>query len=257
MDDGADVIVKIDGDGQMDSRMIGALVYPLLRGECDYTKGNRFHDLESVRAMPRIRLFGNAILSFMNKLSSGYWHIFDPTNGFTAIRADVARLLPFGKISHRYFFESDMLFRLNTLQAMVMDVPMPARYGDEVSNLRISRVAGEFLGKHMRNFLKRVVYNYYLRGMSVASLELPIGMGLLGFGFAFGLWQWILSGERGVPATSGTVTLAALSLILGMQLLLAFLAADMAAVPRRPLCRMLPPDPKTMAEWISGKQGQP
>ena len=118
--DGADVIVKVDGDGQMDPGLIPYFVEPILSGDADYTKGNRFYDLEEIRAMPPVRLFGNAILSLMTKLSSGYWNLFDPTNGYTAIHADVARHLPFKKISQRYFFETDMLFRLNRLFVMII-----------------------------------------------------------------------------------------------------------------------------------------
>ena len=142
---GADVIIKIDGDGQMDPGLIPTFIAPIIAGEADYTKGNRFFDLEEIRAMPRVRLIGNAALSFMTKLSSGYWNLFDPTNGYTAIHAHVARHLPFEKISSGYFFETDMLFRLNTLRAVVIDVPMDAKYGDEVSNLKISKTAGKFL----------------------------------------------------------------------------------------------------------------
>ncbi len=151
--------MKIDGDGQMDPSLIPVFVFPIAAGEADYAKGNRFFDLETIRIMPKVRLFGNAVLSFMCKLSSGYWNLFDPTNGYTAIHADVARRLPFDKISRRYFFETDMLFRLNTLRAVVVDVPMEAKYGNEESNLKISRIVGEFFAKHVRNFLKRIFYN--------------------------------------------------------------------------------------------------
>ena len=81
--------------------------------------------------MPGVRLFGNAVLSLLAKLSTGYWHVFDPTNGYTAIHARVAQRLPFGKINRRYFFETDILFRLNTIRAVVVDIPMDALYGDE------------------------------------------------------------------------------------------------------------------------------
>ena len=140
LDDGMDIMVKIDGDGQMAPELLPDFVAPILAGEADYTKGNRFFDLEQVSQMPTVRLLGNAVLSFFNKISSGYWNLFDPTNGYTAIHRDVAACLPFGRISRRYFFESDMLFRLNTLRAVVVDIPMHASYGDEVSNLRISKV---------------------------------------------------------------------------------------------------------------------
>jgi glycosyltransferase involved in cell wall biosynthesis len=234
IDDGMEIIVKVDGDGQMDPSLILDFVAPIASGEADYTKGNRFFDLEEIRAMPKSRLFGNAVLSFMTKLSSGYWDLFDPTNGYTAIHRDVAIHIPFHKVSRRYFFETDMLFRLNTLRAVVVDIPMDAKYGKEKSNLRVSRVFGEFLFKHIRNFWKRVFYNYYLRGMSLASIELPLGVFLLCFGVFFGVYQWTSSWEIGVQTPAGTVMLSALPVIVGLQFILAFLSHDINSVPNRP-----------------------
>ena len=237
IDDGMQIIVKVDGDGQMDPSLIPRFVQPIIDKEADYTKGNRFFDLEAVKSMPTARLFGNAILSFMTKLSSGYWNIFDPTNGYTAVHADVAKHLPFNKISRRYFFETDIFFRLNTLRAVVLDVPMEAKYAEEVSNLKISGVAGEFFIKHIRNFFKRIFYNYYLRDMSLASIELPVGSILLLFGLIFGGHHWLTSAAVGVPASVGTVMLSALPILVGIQLLLGFLAYDISSVPVRPLHR--------------------
>jgi glycosyltransferase involved in cell wall biosynthesis len=233
--DGAEVIVKVDGDGQMDPSLIAEFTRPILDGEADYAKGNRFFDISRIGAMPPVRIFGNAALSFAAKLSTGYWDLFDPTNGFTAIHADAARYLPFEKISKRYFFESDMLFRLNILGAVVADVPMDAVYGDEVSNLKISKIVTEFLAKHLRNFGKRIFYNYYLRNMSVASIELPLGILLTVFGTFYGISHWISSARSGTETPAGTVMLAALPVIMGVQLILAFLAYDVASVPRNPL----------------------
>ena len=232
--DSAEVIVKVDGDGQMDTSLIPNFIEPILAGEADYTKGNRFFDLEEIRAMPKIRLFGNAVLSLMTKLSSGYWDLFDPTNGYTAIHADVARHLPFSKISCRYFFETDMLFRLNTLRAVVVDIPMDAKYGDEVSNLRISKIVVEFLAKHVRNFMKRIFYNYYLRDLTLASIELPLGLTLFLVGTSFGAYHWLESAHEGIATPAGTVMLAALPILMGMQFVLAFLGTDIASVPCRP-----------------------
>lgn len=228
------VIVKVDGDGQMDPKLIRQFVAPILNGEADYTKGNRFFDLEEIHAMPKMRLFGNAVLSFMTKLSSGYWDLFDPTNGFTAIHRDVAKHLPFNKISKRYFFETDILFRLNTLRAVVIDIPMDAKYGDEESNLKISKIVGEFLVKHVRNFSKRIFYNYYLRNMSLASIELPLGLVMLLTGTFYGISHWISSASSGISTPAGTVMLAALPIIIGFQLILAFIGHDVSSVPKRP-----------------------
>lgn len=232
---GCDIIVKIDSDGQMDPALLPQFVAPILDGEADYTKGNRFFDIESVKTMPKIRLFGNTVLSFMCKLSSGYWSTFDPTNGYTAIHSNVASRLPFDKISKRYFFESDILFRLNTIRAVVVDIPMEAKYGDEVSNLKISKIVGEFFVKHITNFSKRLFYNYYLRDMSLASIELPIGLSLMVFGVLKGLFSWAWYSDLGQVTPAGTVMLSALPVLVGLQLVLAFFAFDISSAPTRPV----------------------
>jgi glycosyltransferase involved in cell wall biosynthesis len=231
---GAQVIVKVDGDGQMDPGLIPQFTAPIIANEADYTKGNRFFDLEKVRMMPRARLMGNAVLSLLSKLSTGYWDLFDPTNGYTAIHAKIAGQLPYTKISQGYFFETDMLFRLNTFRAVVVDVPMDARYADEVSNLKISTVIGEFAFKHLRNFFKRILYNYYLRDLSLASIELPLGIIMFFFGLTFGVYHWLESALLGKASSAGTVMLSALPVLMGIQLVLAFLAYDISSVPKRP-----------------------
>jgi glycosyltransferase involved in cell wall biosynthesis len=239
--DGMDVIVKLDGDGQMDPMLVPDLVGPIADGEADYTKGNRFYSLDRISEMPRLRILGNALLSLMTKLSAGYWNIFDPTNGYTAIHAKVARQLPLEKISRRYFFETDMLFRLNTIRAVVLDVPIDARYGSEASSLRISRIVFEFALKHVRNFFKRVFYNYYLRDMSIASIQLPLGVGMLLAGVGYGFTTWRAGLEQSSPSNAGTVTLIALLVILGTQFILAFLGYDIASVPTKAINPQLPP----------------
>ena len=238
--DGCEILVKIDGDGQMDPALLARFVRPIAAGQADYTKGNRFYDLTHIGQMPPLRLVGNAVLSFMAKLSTGYWNVFDITNGYTAIHARVARHLPLHKVSARYFFETDMLFRLNIVRAVVVDVPMDAAYGSETSSLRIRRIVGEFLAKHARNFGKRIAYNYFLRDMTVASLELVIGAGLLSFGAAFGAWQWWKHASVDVAAPLGTIMLAALPTLVGLQMLLAFIGFDVANVPRRAIHDDLP-----------------
>lgn len=240
VDVGADVIVKLDGDGQMDPSLIKMFVAPILDKEADYTKGNRFFDTAELHRMPRLRLVMNAALSMLNKLSSGYWNVFDPANGYTAIHAQVVQHLPLEKISNRYFFETDMLFRLGTIKAVVVEVPMSAVYGDEVSNIKYGRALIDFSCGHLRNFVKRVGYNYFLRDMSAATFELLFGVPLFLFGIAFGGYSWALSYFRDVPATAGTVMLSALPVILGLQLLLSFIAYDVSSIPTRPRQKTLP-----------------
>lgn len=244
---GADVIVKLDGDGQMDPVLIPTFVAPILRGDADYTKGNRFFEIETVRQMPMIRLIGNIGLSFLTKLSSGYWNLFDPTNGYTAISAKVAERLPVDKISRRYFFESDMLFRLNTMRAVVMDIPMFAKYEDEQSNLNVSRELPRFLFNNLRNLSKRIIYNYFIRNFNYATLELLFGLPLLCFGVIFGTISWIEQANQGTLASAGTVMLAALPIIMGIQFILGFVNYDMASVPSIPLQARLHADARPYA----------
>lgn len=230
--EGADVVVKIDGDGQMDPSLISYFIEPILNGQADYTKGNRFFNPEDVRTMPGLRLLGNATLSFLSKLSAGYWNIFDPTNGYTAVHGKIIGALPLEKISQRYFFETDLLFRLNTLRCVVRDVPMPAVYGGEPSSLRIRTALRTFLWGNLRNFAKRVVYNYYLRDFSLASMEVVIGSIALAWGLVFGLWKWIVLASVGEFASAGTVMLSVLPIIVGVQLVLSALNYDVQNVPR-------------------------
>lgn len=238
--DEATVIVKIDGDGQMAPELLPYFVAPILAGYADYTKGNRFYDLSRIGQMPPVRILGNAVLSFMAKLSTGYWEVFDPTNGYTAIHASVAKHLPFEKISQRYFFETDLLFRLGTMRAAVLDIPMDASYGDEESSLRVAQVLPEFLLKHTRNLCKRIFYSYFLRDLSVASLELVAGLALLGFAAVFGGYHWSHAYATGQATPVGTIVLTALAALVGIQLLLAFLSYDMRQRTSRALHTLMP-----------------
>ena len=232
---GADIIVKVDGDGQMDPALIPHIARPVLARQADYAKGNRFHSLWNVRRMPRVRLYGNAALSFMTKLSSGYWGIFDPTNGYTAIHAAALQRIEFANVSERYFFETDMLINLGNARAVVADVPMEAVYADEVSNLRIRNELWPFLRTHLRELVKRIFYTYFLRDFSPATLQLLIGAIFLLFGTIYGAAEWYRSVSTGEVASTGTVMIAVLPIILGVQLLLNFLAFDMANEPKVPI----------------------
>jgi len=234
MADGMDVVVKLDGDGQMNPELIPAIARPVLEGSADYSKGNRFDSLENLFGMPKIRIFGNAVLSIWSKVSSGYWTVTDPTNGFTAIHKKALEAINLDKVRKSYFFESDMLFRLSIANCVVADVPMTAVYGQEKSNLKISKVLFEFPWRHTVNFLKRIFYRYYLREWSVGSFELPLGVFLITFGTWFGLSSYLAASAAGVATTAGQVTGSAVALILGVQLLLSFLSYDVQSEPRIP-----------------------
>jgi len=233
--DDYDVVVKLDGDGQMDPHFISSLIRPILEGKADYVKGNRFFSLESLKTMPTVRKFGNAILSLVNKVSSGYWNIMDPTNGYTAIHKKTLRLLPLEKLDQRYFFESDLLFRLGTIRAVVRDAPMSAHYADEESGLNIGQTARRFPWLYLKAFFKRVFYTYYLRDFNRASIELLLASPLLLFGFSWGITQWIHSIETMEVASTGTVMLAVLPITIGFQMLLDAINFDISNTPVVPL----------------------
>lgn len=237
LDGNGDIFVKIDGDGQMNPSEIKKLIQPIIDGEADYTKGNRFYHLTELKMMPISRLIGNAALSIVTKFSSGYWKISDPTNGFTALHRNAAMMLSLDKISKRYFFESDMLYHLNQARAVVKDIPIPANYADEKSNLKINIVLFEFAIKNLYNFLRRIFFTYFIREFSIASLQLFIGSSLFIFGLVFGLWSWYVNFREDAVASAGTVMLAALPILLGFQLLMAFTARDIESEPELPLQR--------------------
>ncbi|MEI7669510.1 MAG: glycosyltransferase family 2 protein [Pseudomonadota bacterium] len=235
--DNCDIIAKLDGDGQMDGTLLPKFINPIIKGQADYTKGNRFHTIESLKDMPTGRIIGNAILSFVTKLSSGYWHVFDPTNGYTCISSEALKILPLNKISNGYFFESDMMFRLNTVRAVVIDIPMHGVYGEEKSNLSFRKNILPFVKGHTRNFFKRLVYNYFLRNFVLASLELVFGTILLLFGIVFGIFRWSDSLMTGHANTTGTIMIAVLPIITGFQLIMAFLNYDVSNQPTKPICQ--------------------
>jgi len=241
----ARIIVKVDSDGQMDPALIPGLILPIEHAQADYVKGNRFFFLSDASSMPAVRLFGNLSLSFMAKISSGYWNIMDPTNGFFAIHADVARLLIPSRIAKRFFFETDLLFHVGMLRAKVTEFPMQAVYGEEVSNLRIARVMPEFMRGHLKNTVRRIAYGYFFRDFSVASIELFFGTILFWFGLIFGIYHWALAYALDEVTPTGTVMIAAVALLIGFQLILAFLSYDIGAVPREALHPLLSRNART------------
>jgi len=252
--DGASVIVKIDSDAQMDPALIPFFVGPILRGEADYTKGNRFFNAYSLASMPRVRIFGNAALSLITKFSTGYWNIFDPTNGYTAIHARLVSFLPGGdKISKRFFFETDLLYYLSMLRAVVVDIPIVACYGNEKSNLKAGSVLLPFLLAHVARFFRRVLLHYFVRDFSFASLCAISGLPLFIFGILFGLANWVSHAAEGTATPIGTVMIASLAILVGFQLILSFFSADMAFVPRQPVHILL--DRQTLYPLAQFKEG--
>jgi dolichol-phosphate mannosyltransferase len=241
---GCRILVKVDGDGQMDPSRIRDLILPIEHGRADYTKGNRFLHRAELQKMPLLRRFGNTILTFLTKSASGYWSLYDPANGFTAIHSVVWEQLERDRIDSRYFFETSMLIELGCARAVVEDVPIPAIYADEASSLSVTRTAVEFPFKLLWGFLRRIRTWYFLYDFTPVSLFLLSGPVLIAFSLIFGGIHWWQSYRTGIPATTGTVMLAVVTLILGFQLVLQALALDMQSMPRSPLqaARPLAPD---------------
>jgi glycosyltransferase involved in cell wall biosynthesis len=228
----SEVIVKLDGDGQMAPEYLPLLLDAIVDQDYDYAKGNRFLAGESLAFMPRRRLIGNIGLTFMTKLASGYWNIFDPQNGYTAIKADTLRLLNLDAIHKRFFFENDMLIHLNFFGCRVKDISIPARYGEEKSDLSVFKVSVTFPLLLLRRFFYRVYQKYVLRDFSPIALFLFLGLILFGWGALFGIYLWIESQITGRLTPTGTIMLSLLPLILGFQLLLQAIVMDIQETPK-------------------------
>ncbi len=216
---GGDIFIKFDGDGQMDPERMEDLITPIFDGY-DYVKGNRFIHTDALNNMPLFRLSGNFLLTFLTKLASGYWKIFDPQNGYVAITREALMTLPLGNLYKRYFFENDMLVNLNINRLRVIDVSMPARYGDEKSSLKIRKIIFSFPSLLLARFIRRIYKKYILYDFSVIGFFYVIGFFLMLFGSTFGGYHWIKSVYTGSVATTGTVMIAVLPIILGFQMFL-------------------------------------
>lgn len=233
--DGYDILIKIDADDQMDSRLIPAFIEPIANQKADYVKGNRFFSPRSLQGMPLTRLIGNAGLSFLNKLATGYWNMMDPTNGYIALHRNLLPFLDLDKIEKRYFFESDLLFRLGSIRAVVLDVPIWSRYADETSHLSVGSSLVFFPWKLLKRTGKRFFYRYFMRDVNIATLLFTVGFILTTFGATFGLYHWISSYQMMRPTNSGTVMLSALPVLLGIQMLLSALLYDVSSTPTTPV----------------------
>jgi dolichol-phosphate mannosyltransferase len=226
LDGGYDVAIKMDADDQMDADELPILVRPIELGMAEYVKGNRFRRAGRPADMPGRRWFGNVVLSFLTKVASGYWHVFDPQCGFLAITTPTLRRLKLDGIARDYFFENDMLIRLNVIDARVVDVDTSSLYGDETSHVKIGRVGWTFPPRLLRGFVWRFVRRHFMNDFGLIGFLTIVGAVFSLFGALFGAYHWILSASTGVPTTTGTVMIAVVPLILGMQMLLQALSLE-------------------------------
>ncbi|HEU0134377.1 MAG TPA: glycosyltransferase family 2 protein [Allosphingosinicella sp.] len=239
--DGAEIIVKLDADGQMDPRHIGRLIAPIVQGAADYSKGNRFappslmpsgSSPRALDSMPPARRAGNMAFSVLHKAATGYWRIADPANGYTAVHARALERIGIEALADCFFFETDMLFRLNLVDAVVADVPLPACYPGSGSSLRLRRVAPRFAVMIAGRFVSRLRSKYFTGTWNLGSVKLLAATALIAAAAGLAGWRWIepLSG-------SGASEAATACLLLGLFLLAAAGLYDARKAAREPLFR--------------------
>ncbi len=224
-------IVKVDADNQMDLGYLPALLEPLIANEAMVTKGNRFRNRKALQKMPLPRKFGNLVLSFLTKTATGYWHNFDPTNGFLALKAEVVQNMDFEKLADRYYFETSMLAELYFQRATIKDIDMPAIYADEKSNMNVMHMVFVFFGKLFKTFMKRIIKEYFLYDFNIGSVYILAGVPLLFFGIIYGIFEWVRYASSAIFAPTGTIMIVTLSIILGFQLVLQAIQYDIFNAP--------------------------
>lgn len=228
---GADISVVMAGDGQMDPAYLPGLLEPIITGRADFTKGNRFFSGRSWEGMPRHRVFGNVVLTFLTKVATGYWNLFDPQNGYTAISRPTAERMPWEDLARDYSYENDVLAALGMIRARVLDVDIPAVYGTEVSSIKLRSTVPSLLRTLGRATRRRFWVQYVVRSFSPVALFAFAGVPLLLWGIGFGIWAAIQS-VGAAEASSGTIMLSVLPFLVGFQLLIAALVIDIINTPK-------------------------
>jgi len=227
-----DFIVKMDADDQMDAKYLPELISAISKKKYGYAKGNRFKDLNAISKMPYVRRIGNIGLSFLTKMATGYWNNFDPTNGYFAIKKDVLKRLDLSKIENRYFFETSMLSQLYLLNVSIKDVIMPAIYNDEKSNMKVWKIPFEFIPKLSKVFIKRIINSYFVYDFNIGSFYIFLGTLMFLFGVVFGSFKWYHYNSNNLLAPTGTIIIATLNIILGVQFILQAIQYDISKAPK-------------------------
>lgn len=228
---GIEIVVKVDADDQMDLKFIPNLVNPIIENTTSITKGNRFKNRKALNKMPLIRRIGNVALSFLVKVATGYWHNFDPTNGFIAIKTSVLKEINFSNLSNRYYFETSLLSEFYFQKKQINDISMPAIYSDEKSNMNVFKMIFVFLAKLSKTFFKRIVKEYFLYDFNIGSIYILFGLPMFLFGIIFGTFKWIHHASINTFAPTGTIMIITITIILGFQLLLQAIQYDIFNAP--------------------------
>jgi glycosyltransferase involved in cell wall biosynthesis len=229
----AEIVGRLDGDGQMDPSELSHLLDPLVSRGAGFSKGNRFKLGRIPETMPLTRKVGNIGLTFLTKLASGYWHLFDPQNGYSAITADAIGTLDMAYLRRcGYFFENGLLIELNSAEVPAVDVPTSTIYGEETSGLNIGRILVTFPIKLVRGMFRRLFQRYVIRDFSAVAVFLLGGSVLFTGGLVWGITAWARSAATGLVTPTGSVMLAALPMLAGFELLLQAIVLDINGSPR-------------------------
>ena len=224
---GVDVTCVMAADGQMDPDDLETLVRAIATGETDYAKANRLFTGQAWQLIPRTRYLGNAALSFMTKIASGYWHVADSQSGYTAVNLETLKLLDLDRIYRRYGFPNDLLVHLNVFNRRVRDYPSRPIYGvGERSGIRLRHVVPKISWLLLKGFFWRMGQKYVIRDFHPLILFYTLGILLFGVGMLLGIAEVVLR-FLGNPITSATIVLVALLVISGLQLLLFAMWFDM------------------------------
>jgi glycosyltransferase involved in cell wall biosynthesis len=229
LEEGIDVTCVMAADNQMDPAELPGLAEPVARGEVEYAKANRFATGEAWTVIPRMRFLGNAALSLLTKIASGYWHVADSQAGYTAISLDALRGLDLERLYPRYGFPNDVLVHLNVRNARVRDVPSRPIYGvGEESGIRLRTVVPKISWLLLKAFWWRLGQKYVIRDFHPLVFFYAFGLLMSGVGLVLGLLEVILR-IAGNQITPATIVLVAVLLIAGLQLTLFAMWFDMEA----------------------------
>jgi glycosyltransferase involved in cell wall biosynthesis len=222
-----DVTCVMAADGQMDPDDLEMLVRAIASNECDYAKANRLFTGQAWQLIPKTRYLGNAVLSFLTKIASGYWHVADSQSGYTAVNLETIRMVDLERVYRRYGFPNDLLVHLNVWNRRVRDYPSRPIYGvGERSGIRLRKVIPRISWLLLKGFFWRMGQKYVIRDFHPLILFYMLGILLFGVGILLGIVEVALR-FAGNPITSATIVLVALLVISGLQLLLFAMWFDM------------------------------
>ncbi len=225
--DGADVVCVMAADNQMDPDDLEGIALPVVRGEVEYAKANRLVSGQAWQVIPRSRYLGNAMLSFLTKIASGYWHVADSQSGYTAASREILDQLDLERIYPRYGFPNDMLVHLNVWNARVRDVTARPVYNvGEKSGIKIRKVVPRISWLLLKGFFWRMREKYVIRDFHPLVFFYVLGFLMTMLGLALGIVEVVLR-FMGNEVSVGTVVLVALLLIFGSQFTLFAMWFDM------------------------------